>query len=124
MPRARQDILADRATAPAIPEAGEGEIGEPLAAVRRCGCLLPLSPVYSYIPLAGMMQRCPLKASRNIDLSAPDSARALNVAGTSLSDFAHQAGIRPQRIGQLALSVFVEPDHVLRDEVVDRLHRV
>jgi hypothetical protein len=35
-----------------------------------------------------------LKAPRNIGLSATDSARALNVAGTSLSDFFHQTGTR------------------------------
>ena len=32
-------------------------------------------------------------------VSATDSARALNVAGTSSSDFFHQAGTRPHRIG-------------------------
>jgi len=44
------------------------------------------------------MQRRSLNAVRNIGLSATDSARALNVAGTSLSDFFHQAGTKPQRI--------------------------
>jgi len=37
-------------------------------------------------PLAGTKQRRSSKALRNIGLSATDSARALNVAGTSLGD--------------------------------------
>ena len=40
-----------------------------------------------------------LNASRNIGLSATDSARALKVAGISLIVFFHQPGTRPQRIG-------------------------
>jgi hypothetical protein len=51
------------------------------------GCLLPLSPVHSKKPDAGIRQRVRLNADRNIGLSATVSARALNVARTSLSGF-------------------------------------
>src|ERR1700722_5758437 len=49
-----------------------------------------------------MMQRRYFKAPRNIGFAARVSARALNVAGTSLRDFFHQPGIRPQRIGTIS----------------------
>jgi hypothetical protein len=42
-----------------------------------------------------MMQRRSLKAPRNIGFAETDSARALNVVGTSLADFFHQPGMRP-----------------------------
>src|ERR1700740_1186642 len=45
------------------------------------------------------MQPVCLKAERNIGFSATVSPRPLNVAATSLSDFFHQLGTRPQRIG-------------------------
>ena len=45
-----------------------------------------------------MTQRCRLKASRNIGLSATLSARALKLAGTCFRGFFHQDGTRPQRI--------------------------
>src|SRR6516164_10217674 len=41
-----------------------------------------------------------LKASRNISLPVIVSARALKVEGSSLSDFLHHCGTRPQRICQ------------------------
>jgi hypothetical protein len=46
-----------------------------------------------------MMQRRDLNAERNIGFSATLSARALKVEGSSFSDFFHQAGTSPQRIG-------------------------
>ena len=69
--------------------------GEPSAAVKRCGCFGPFAPVHSKKPHAGMMQRRSLKASRNIGLSATDSARALKVAGTSLGAFSTRPGPGP-----------------------------
>ena len=42
-----------------------------------------------------MMQRCALNAARNIGFSVTVSARALNVDGSSLSDFFHQEGRGP-----------------------------
>src|SRR5271170_4433989 len=65
----------------------KARIGEPSAAVNRCGCLPSASSVHSKNPLAGMMQRRRLKESRNIGFSAMVSARALNVAGTSFRLF-------------------------------------
>ena len=50
-----------------------------------------------------MMQRRALNAARNIGFSVTVSARALKVDGSSLSDFFHQEGTRPQRIGTSSL---------------------
>jgi hypothetical protein len=49
-----------------------------------------------------MMHRRDLKAARNIGFVATVSARALNVAGASLSGFFHHPGMSPQRIGMSA----------------------
>jgi hypothetical protein len=70
----------------------KARIGEPSAAVKRCGCLSPFPPVHSKNPDAGMMKRRRLNASRNIGFSATVSARALNVAGTSLMVFFQKNG--------------------------------
>ena len=43
-------------------------------------------------------QRCRLKASRNIGLSATLSARALKLAGSCFKAFFHHHGMSPQRI--------------------------
>jgi hypothetical protein len=42
-----------------------------------------------------MTQRLALYAARKVGFSATVSARALNVDGSSLSDFFHQDGTRP-----------------------------
>lgn len=46
-----------------------------------------------------MMHRRDLKAVLNIGFSATVSARALKVAGNSLSGFFHHEGTSPQRMG-------------------------
>src|SRR5271170_5086361 len=87
--------------------------GEPSAAVKRCGCLPSASSVHSKNPPAGIMQRRRLKDSRNIGFSATVSARALNVAGTSLRLLFQKNGIRPQRIETSSrCPPPIETDHV------------
>jgi hypothetical protein len=60
-------------------------------------------PVHSKKHDAGMKQRRDLKADGNIGFVDTVSARALNMAGSSLSDFLHHAGAIPQRIGTSSL---------------------
>ena len=50
-----------------------------------------------------MKQRRDLKADGNIGFVDTVSARALNMVGSSLSDFLHHAGAIPQRIGTSSL---------------------
>ena len=91
----------------------KARIGEPSAAVNRCGCLSPFSPVHSKKPDAGMMQRRRLNKSRNIGFSATVSARALNVAGSSFRLFFQKNGKRPQRIETSSRRPSaIEADHI------------
>src|ERR1700675_4319285 len=76
----------------------KARIGEPSAAVNKCGCLPSASAVHSKKPDAGMMQRRRLKESRNIGFSATVSARALKVAGTSFRLFFQKYGTRPNTV--------------------------
>jgi hypothetical protein len=106
--RAGQHPLNGYGIFPAIPQAGESEQRQAIGRVSRCSCLAPFSPVHSKKPLAARS----LKTLRNIGLWVTDSARALNVAGTSLIDFSTSGDQAPAHRDQLPRPAFIETDHV------------